>query len=33
MEDRCENVVKHALPEEVKQLMGQYTAELKEIFR
>ena len=27
-----ENVVKHALPEEVKQLMGQYIAELKEIF-
>ncbi|PGZ09861.1 nucleotidyltransferase [Bacillus cereus] len=27
-----ENVVKHALPAEVKQLMGQYIAELKEIF-
>ncbi|WP_080013107.1 nucleotidyltransferase domain-containing protein [Bacillus cereus] len=27
-----ENGVKHALPEEVKQLMGQYIAELKEIF-
>ncbi|MFL0492179.1 nucleotidyltransferase [Bacillus sp. AFS054943] len=27
-----ENGVKHALPEEVKKLMGQYIAELKEIF-
>ena len=27
-----ENEIKHALPEEVKQLMEQYIVELKEIF-